>query len=401
MSNIQSKPRAQELFNTLGAEMYRQAYRGGMSFSAWLNQQMPQHEYKDGLDGFERMLMMAGIRTTAVPSEGIWPDEFGKFFESPQTRSLIPEWVARVWRRTATGKRGITYSSQDDAIGSVPHPWATDDAGRWTSQLRPAIPISEVIALETPVDSDGYKAYYLTPVTAQQRQARIGEGADIPTFKLAGGDHSVRLHKFGGGIESSYEVLRRQRVNRVELHVARMAVQAEVDKLAAIIDVLVNGDGNSGTAATNYNLTALDSTAVAGTLTLKGWLAFKMKFANPYIVTHILVQEAVALQLAMLNTGSGNVPLVTITDVAGFGQLKPINPGLGDGVLMGWTSDAPTLKIVGFDKRFAVERAFEIGADIVEVERIARNQTESLYMTEVEGYAKFDPGACLTLNVNA
>ena len=68
---------------------------------------------------------------------------------------------------------------------------------------------------------------------------------------------------------------------------------------------------------------------------------------------------------------------------------------------MGWTSDAPTLKIVGFDKRFAVERVFEIGADIVEVERIARNQTESLFMTEIEGYAKFDPGACLTLNINA
>ena len=68
---------------------------------------------------------------------------------------------------------------------------------------------------------------------------------------------------------------------------------------------------------------------------------------------------------------------------------------------MGGPPDAPSLKIVGFDKRFALERVTEIGAEISEMERYITNQTQILTMSEVEGYTIMDSYATRLLDVNA
>ena len=112
------------------------------------------------------------------------------------------------------------------------------------------------------------------------------------------------------------------------------------------------------------------------------------------------MQEAVALQLALLNTGSANIPLIS-ANLGNLGtSLTPINQ-FADAVRYGWTSDAPALKIVGFDPRFAIERVTEIGADISEIERFTTKQTQTLTMSEVEGYALMDVNAVEILDVNA
>ena len=143
------------------------------------------------------------------------------------------------------------------------------------------------------------------------------------------------------------------------------------------------------------------SAAVAGTLTLKGWLAFKMKFANPYSLTSALTQEDVALQMFLLNTGSANTPLVSVQQMSGLGAFTSMNPDLRDNVAVGWTSDAPASKIVGFDRRFAIERVVDIGMTLTEVERFIARQVQLLVMTEAEGYAVIDKNAINILNVNA
>jgi hypothetical protein len=97
-------------------------------------------------------------------------------------------------------------------------------------------------------------------------------------------------------------------------------------------------------------VTTLDSAATPGTLTLKAWLRFKMKFLNPYALTTMLAQELALLQAMMLSTGSANVPLVVIAGASNFGGFTPINPGLADNVAIGWLAEAPTSKLVGFDR---------------------------------------------------
>lgn len=407
MSAIVTRPKSEDLFRQMkeGA-LYRRAYTDGMSLSAWLDKQCPESDYKDGLDGFSRFLMHSGIVVNTDPVAGYYASEFGDFDQDDNSRALVPEYLRRVWQRVRFGNQlghgqRVLNTSGIETVGSVMHPYV-DAAQARMLQVRPAIPLSELIAVNTPISTDAYRAFYLTePAAAEMRLVRIGEGAELPRVSLRGGDHTIRLRKYGRVLEMTYENLRRQRIDKVAIWVARVATQAEVDKVATVIDIILNGDGNSSTAATNYNLTTMDAAASAGTLTLKGYLNYKLQFTNPYSVTTMLVQAAGALQMLLLQMGSANVPLVQIQQASGFGSFVPINPELSDSVRLGITADAPTLKIVGLDRRFGIEQVSEIGADITETERWATRQTQALVLSEVVGYAVFDQAAIKTLNINA
>ena len=402
VTDMRANPR--DVLEQFGPNVFAEAYKRGMSVSAYLEMQDPSTSHDDGLDAFQRVVRETGVRTSSLDGIGLPASSWDEFNDTPQKRALAVEWAARQWRAAITGRPYHTRDlfSTADLANTAGNP-AAYAAGARYNMVTPAIPTRELIATNTGIAASTYQAYYLTTPTAANatRQYRVAELAEIPMATLAGGDHTIKLHKVGRGLERSYEAMRRQPIDKVAIWIQYLAAQAEADKLTTIIDVLVSGDGNSGTSATNYNLTALDTAASAGTLTLKGWLAYKMKFVNPMSLTHILVTEDVALQLALLNTGNANVPLVNVQAAAGFGSLTAINPQLRDAVAMGWTSSAPALKIVGFDRRLALERVYEVGGNIQEVERYASHQGEALFLTEVEAFCCFMPGANITLNVNA
>lgn len=391
------------MLGQMGLNVYRAAYKKGMSLSAYLEHEDPSTEYKDGSDAFQRLLQVADIRTESLPQYGVQASTYGDFNRSEQTRALIPEWLLREWRSVQTGQPFSTralYASVDGAAGSWERPYAEALRPRTNQQVSPAIPLSELVAITTPINAAEYRAYYLENDATKTGLVRVAEGAEVPRVKLTGGEHTIDLLKYGRALEASYELLRRQRVDRLALTIRLMAVQAEVDKVASILSVMVNGDGNDN-APTTHNLTTLDTGATAGTLTLKGWLAFKMKFANPYVMTGALAQEATALQMLMLNTGTANTPLVVVQQPSGLGAFTQMNSGLRDNVALGWTSDAPALKVVGFDRRFAIERVVDVGATITEIEQFITRQVQVLVVTEAEGYAVIEKSAINVLNVNA
>ncbi len=398
------KPRALDLLARMGSgELYRQAYSRGQNLSVWLEEQDPSDGYKDGLDAFGRLMKAAGIATRSDVAVGLHADTFDAFDKTAETRGLVPEWMARQWRRAVTGRDVSTrslFTTVDNGPGTVMQPFVDAAQARY-KQLAPAIPLDEMVAITTPIDGDAYRAFYLIDDPASERRVRVAQGAEVPRAKIVGADHTIRLKKFGRALEATYEILRRQRIDMVALTIARMAIQAETDKVAAAIDVLVNGDGNSLTAATNYNLTALDATATAGLLTLRGWLNYKLQFPSPYALTTAIAQAASVLQAMLLNTGSANIPLVAIQGAGGFGGFRAINPSLADNVAIGWTVDAPVMKIVGFDARLALQQVFEVGGDITEVERFVARQTNILVMTEVQGFAVLDQNATRVLSINA
>jgi hypothetical protein len=103
------------------------------------------------------------------------------------------------------------------------------------------------------------------------------------------------------------------------------------------------------------------------------------------------------LQLALLNSGSANVPLAGL-NLAGLGvNATPINAS-ADGVRYGWTSEAPTGKIVGFDRRMALDHLIMAGSQINETDRFILNQVQLMTMTEIEGFAVADPAAVKILD---
>lgn len=290
--------------------------------------------------------------------------------------------------------------SEDSVIGSWARPWADASMPKYVNRVEPAIPLSEIVAMTTPIDGDSYRSLYLTYDSEQLRKFRVGESAEIPIATVATSERVIRMRKFGRGIRASYEDLRRMRVDRLAWHIQQMAVQAEIDKVAAALDTLVNGDGNSGTTPTSYDLTTLDSGTTANNLTVKAWIAFRLKFAQPYVITTALMREDVALKLATLNTGSANVPLAA-ADLGGLNlALRPINR-TADAVGYGWLSDAPADKIVGFDNRMSIEYVTEVGSMIAETERYVTNQTQIMVMSEVDGFAVLDAAGVKLLNLAA
>jgi len=392
-----------DIYNTVANRMLESGIEDTPTLSRALEEISPSQK-GDQLDTFERLMLEAGIRTQSDATAGYWASNASAFTRNAGTKALLTEFVARNWRKVSYGmsQHRATFLSNDGVTGSWERPYSDAMGIRPSERIAPAIPLSELISMTTAIDSDTYRSYFLTYDAEALRKYRVGETADIPIAKLTGGDTSIRLHKYGRGIQASYEDLRRMRVDKLAFYIQWMALQSEIDKVSAAMTVLISGDGNASTVPTTHNLTTLDTAATAGTLTLKGWLAFKFKFVNPYIVTTALMQEAVALQLALLNTGSANIPLATVpVGQGGLGTgLTPINQ-FADTVRYGWTSDAPALKIVAFDSRFALERVTEIGSEISEFERFITNQTQVMVMTEVEGYAVSDGAATKILNVNA
>lgn len=397
-------PRARELFlSAHSGDYYNRARQAGMTLSGWLEAQDPSPAYRDGLDAYERQLMVASIRTRG-DDRTYFADDMGAWSRDNNSKVLFPEWIRRQWNQAKQPRetRAPAYTAAEYPEGSATRPYVDDTTPRY-AQLQPAVPLAELVAVTTNITGNAYRSTRFQDVTAQKRMVRVAEGDPIPRVKLSSSQDTIRFGKFGRAIENTYEEVRRLRIDVMALHIQLMAIQAEVDEVAAVIDTVVNGDGNAGTAAPVYNLTTLDPTATVGTLTLRAWLAFKQKFLNPYSLTTALVQDAVEIQLRLLNVGSANVPLVMLQAQSALGGFTPINDRLADGVRLGVTADAPALKIVGLDRRFAVERVVEIGSDIQESARFIENQTNLLTMSINEGFARFQTATSVAgiLDLNA
>lgn len=366
----------------------------GLSLSRVLEVISPSDK-KDELDAFGRMMQEAGIRTRSEPAAGWWASKADKFLKDSGTRALLYEFVARQWR--SVSMRDVSFLSDDVAVGTIMRPWSEGGPPRWDEQMAPAIPLTELVAITTPVEGSEYKTLYLDFESNEARMARVAEGTDIPLASIRTHEKPVHLYKYGLGILSSYEALRRLRVDRLAWFFQGLAVQAEKDKVVTALDVMVNGDGNAGTAAEVFALSDLDPDA-NGQLTLKAWIAYKMKWKAPYMLTHTLMQEDVAIKLAMLNTGSGNL-LLSEANIGNLGMmLTPMN-AFADGVRYGWLEEAPAGMIVGYDRRWAIERATEIGSNISESDRFIGNQTQAITMTENEGYGVNDKHAVKILDL--
>lgn len=380
-------------------EIMKDAYKRGVNVSGYLEQLSPSDDH-DRLDAFGRLMREAGIVTRSNPQAGYWASRADEFLKSNANRALLSEFFARKWRQISfhTPQQRAIYLSGDDIPGSWQRPYADAQQARWDQQLAPAIPLAELVGMTTPIEGQDYRAFYLTYNAANLRKFRVGESAEIPIATLADSENTINLKKYGRGLRASYEQMRRMRVDKLAMQVAFMAIQSEVDKVAAAINVLINGDGNSN-SATNHNLTTLDSDTVAGTLTVKAWLSWKMKWVNPYMVTTVLGVEADILKLILLDVGSANVRLDGL-NLGGMTQsITPINM-TSDGVRYGWTSDATSNKLLGFDRRLTLENVVEIGGQVDEMERFITNQTQVMTMTEVQGFAIMDNNQ-LTLTLNA
>jgi hypothetical protein len=317
---------------------------------------------------------------------------------------LFPEFCARVWRKASAGELFIgpdvdrRFYMSSDPVSDVLNPQVIADAIRG-KQIAAAIPLNQIVAITTPIDAGAYIAFYLTDESTEYTMRRVGEGAEVPTARLTGGDHAIRVRKYGRRLLGTYETFRRMPLDRFALHLGLLAVKTEADKVTTALDVIENGDGNAGTTPTSYNLTALDGDAVAGTMTTTGFLAWKMKWTSPYYLTTVLTREGDALQLLQLQLANA-LPFWAFP-AGTFGQVKVINNGFNSGVGLGWMDTITNRYLVGIDNRFAIEMVVEAGASLTETNKIISTQFNELVITESLAFCVLDANANKRMNVNA
>lgn len=420
---------------SFGPALFHQAKERGLTVTELCDQLSPPVRAADGsvLDGFEQVMLAAGIRVAAVPGAGVLPSTYEEATATSEKRAVFLEFAHRVWRAASAPqafpvesspqvrallargqaedpetaemvKARLTLMSGDAGLNTLVNQYQNNYEIRAKKLVAP-VPLDAIVARTTALrGTDAYRTLYIVDDlnTDAYRLKRVTEGAEIPTTFLVTGEHVLRAYKFGRAIKATYEQLRRQTVDRIAFLLQRMALQAEVDKVATAIGVIVSGDGNANTASSVLALTALDGAAVAGTATLKGWLTFKMRFTLAYRFDVVLAQEASLLQLLMLPVGqvANAMPLALLPDNA-FGTIVPLNDQLRVGTRYAVDPDVPALKLLAFDSSSVLERVVEVGGDVSEVDRFINNQTQMMTVTEVEGYGIIDPNASKILNINA
>ncbi|HZC04420.1 MAG TPA: hypothetical protein VE338_02170, partial [Ktedonobacterales bacterium] len=339
--------------------------REGKNLSRWLEDQDPTQEYSTSdplsqMDAFERQLYWAGIRTQSDPVKGLFADTVDRFYMSDQPASVVlfPEFINRVLRETLIAP---------DILG-------------------------DLIAQVTPVNSSSYRTIYLNDAVGQRRMGRVTQGGEMPRVKLSTSEHAITLQKYGVILEGSYEVYRRMQIDLFARHVARIGMQAMLDKSQDALNVAINGDGNSNPAI-NYNETALDSGGTAGTLSYKAWLRWGMK-SWPYKIDTVVAGEAEMLQLLTLQFPSIDptmlLALITNIGPASAGDRMRLNPGSTPwaNVNLIFFPLAPSNILTGLQRDSALEMVMEVGASITETDKIISQQLNEIAISEVVGFGK-------------
>jgi hypothetical protein len=405
-----TKSSPEDLLKGVNVDMVKRAYKAGRSISVELEEMDPSDQYGENeqTDAFQRVMKAGGFRAQGSMAMGLRASTVEEFRATPEGRLLLPELLSRKVRSAIHGGSPSTrnmYTLGEYTPGTIQRPYTDDTTLRTDIQIAAAIPTAALLAGTRPISTPDFRAIYLNleGKEGQLRKARILEGTEIPVFKLDTGEKVISTRKFGGGVEWTYEQAAYLTVDVMGNMMVRAGIQDEIDKLSTILDIYVNGDGN-GNAATVYNQSALDPASTPGTLHLGAYRAFIKKFVNPYIMTNMLMREATATALELLNSGNNFNTMVALKSagVQGLPGLRRINQ-TSENIGYGWTDAVAANTIVGIDPRpgIGVERVVNIAMTIDEIEKNVTNQTNKLVMTEAEGYWKQDKRAALIMNIAA
>lgn len=355
--------------NNLNIDTYREAFSKGLTLSSYLEMNDPSPEGSK-IDAFGRLMQEAGIVSRSIPERNIFASQVEAFYRTDENKGLFPEFIART----------LIKSMSDFPL------------------------YNHLVASRTPIDSNVYKAAYLDLSKPKNKKAtemrRVTEAADLPVAKLILGKKAVEIYKYGRAIEISYEALRRMSIDMFRLHINRIGLDAADNKVAEILDVIKNGDGNDN-AADTFKLKSLDSGATK--LTKEGWVKFLLKF-YPNGANTVVANEDGLLQILEVLYPKLEVAGKMDELLANGLNVKTNLPQnlIGNTTLL----YSPHVEKIGgkeaiyaLDKDNCITELVEIGSTINEADRFIKNQTELLTISENSGFMKLfaDSAKILTI----
>lgn len=344
----------------------------GVSLSTYLNNKYSSivEKFNGELDAFDIALLSRGIIVKDNMEFGIQSSSMMKFFTTDENRALFPEFIIRQLR-------------QISGMPSI---------------------INDLVASTRVITGDSAKQVVLdlsnTPAGQKNKKAlkfrRIAEGANIPVAELKLGETSIKIYKYGIGVKATYEVLRRTTIDMFRKQMELVSVQASYDEVGAVIDVILNGDGNTN-PATVYSASTLNPSAVEGKLDEVTLVKFLVKQA-PFNYDTIIVDEEIYTQICTIlldkNYTNAINPKVAFEFPQGF--LNNLRVIYSED--LGLTADNKH-QIIGLAKPYAIEKTIEAGSMINEVSKTIENQTQLAVMTENAGFNKIDARASAILKL--
>lgn len=344
----------------------------GVSLSTYLNNKYSNivEKFNGELDAFDIALLSKGIIVKDNMEFGIQSSSMFKFFTTDENRYLFPEFVIRQLR-------------QISGMPSI---------------------INDLVASTRVINGDAAKQVVLdlsnTPAGQKNKQAlkkrRIAEGANIPVAELKLGEIGIKIYKYGIGVKATYEVLRRTTIDMFRKQMELVSLQAGYDEVGAVIDIIVNGDGNTN-AAVVYKATELNADAAEGKIDEMTLVKFLVKQA-PFNFDTLIVDEEIYTQIC--------------TILMDKNLTNAINPKIGFEFPQGLLSNLRVIysedleltsdgkhQIIGLAKNYAIEKTVEAGSMINEVSKTVENQTQLAVMTENAGFNKIDSRASAILKL--
>lgn len=303
------------------------------------------------------------------------------------------------------------YSNVGDIMDSAMYTSGGMDSNEWLfpawveSTIREATYdqnlISYLVTSSQGVDSNIVKSATLNMMSdvnkPNLKKARIAEGADLPLAKIVMGEQAITLWKHGRAIEMTYESVRRIKIDMFTRHMNAIINDMAFQNLDYAVDVLVNGDGNPGSAATK-----LGSTAAAGKITNVEIVDFLMDYyaKNHYNADTIVTSSNIAKQIGAMffdtNLGAGASSQVRFNMPQFVGNQNVT-------VLM--ADNLPKIggkePIVLLNRANTLIRYTENGSNIQENQQFARNQTRLLTVSENSGYAISVTGSNMYVEVTS
>ncbi len=356
--------------SNLTPDLYRQAHSEAMTLSMFLEGLDPSPEGSK-LDAFERLMQEAGIVTSNIPEKNIFSSKVEAFYRTDENKLLFPEYIARTLVQAMVQYPVFQY----------------------------------LVAARTMIDSNVYKAGYLDLDDAKNKKAtqmrRVTEAAELPIAKLKLGESAINIYKYGRAIEASYEALRRMSIEVFNIHLQEIGVQAADNKVAEILSIIKDGDGNNN-AATSYKASDLDSSFTSA-LTRTAWIKFLLKFYPRACNTVVSNEDGLLQVLEVLYPASTTAGLMDELLAKGLNVSVSLPQGFVSNVTLLYSPYAEKIggkvALYGLNRESAIEEIVEVGSTINEVDKFIKNQTEIMTVSENSGFRKIlkNSSAIMTL----
>jgi hypothetical protein len=243
-----------------------------------------------------------------------------------------------------------------------------------------------------------------------ERYGMVGEGARIPVWSIKASDQSVKIFKYGVGLEWTYEFGRRASLDLIAPYAIRAERQTKRAQTATAYALMKNGDGVHSAAPVRdasdvESDNGLDVGAVgAGKINweiLTAWLVERAKAGAPIDTVagnwDMYLQWRLMFAKPSLNDG---LTQIEVLQRAGVNVARQ-NPQLDLNLKFALVSSASPNQLLGFSQADTVEELIENGSDIEESERIMQNQRVNLYKTKNAGYRLIFGDTRSILNLDA